>query len=108
MSKKLKHLFSGFDSTILGYVLAGMMLMVGIAEVFTGHYLRAFCSFLYAFIVFSAINIIKENKHLKRMLVLQHLIIEALEENAGNRHNETSDHPEPPTFEESQGEKKEE
>ena len=107
MSKKLKHLFSGFDSTILGYVLAGMMLMVGIAEVFTGHYLRAFCSFLYAFIVFGAMEIIKENKHLKRMLVLQHLIIEALEEKAVLRHNETSDHPEPPTFEESQGEKKE-
>ena len=46
MSKKLKHLFSGFDSTIFGYVLAGMLLMIGIAEVFTGHYFRAFCSFL--------------------------------------------------------------
>ena len=107
MSKKLKHLFSGIDSTVFGYVFAGMLLMISVADVFTGHYFRAFNSFLYTFIMFCAIKIIKENKHLKRLLVLQHLIIEALEENAGNRHNETSDHPEPPTFEESQGEKKE-
>ena len=107
MNKKLKHLFSGFDSTILGYVLAGMLLMIGIVEVFTCQFLRAFCSFLYAFIVFGAMEIIKENKHLKRMLALQHLIIEAIEEKAILRHKEIPDQPEPPTFEESQGEKKE-
>ena len=58
----------------------GMLLLVGIAELCTGHYLRAVNSFLYTFIVFMATAMIAKNKHLLKLLVMQHHIICELEE----------------------------
>lgn len=107
MKEKLKKLFDGLDATVGCYMIAGALLLIGVMELVTGHYLRAFNSFLYTFIVFCCSQLIHQNKHLKRLLVLQHMIIETLEEKAGIRNDEKNDKPEPPTFEEAQGEKKE-
>lgn len=106
MKEKLKKLFGGFDATVGCYVIAGMLLMIGVLELVTGHYWRAFNSFLYTFIVFCTIRLLRMVQHLKRLLVIQHLIIGVLEEKAGIKHEEKNDQPEPPTYEEAQGEKK--
>ena len=58
---------------------AGMLMLVGIAELCTGHYLRAVNSFLYTFIMFMATAMMAQNKRLRELLVIQHHIICELE-----------------------------
>jgi len=60
-------------------MIAGMLMLIGIASLCTGHYLQAVDSFLYTFIVFMTTVIIGQNKRLRRLLVMQHLIICELE-----------------------------
>lgn len=77
--KRIKEFFSSIDRTSIFYMIAGMLMLIGIAELCTGHYLRAVNSFLYTFIVFMTAVIIGQNKRLGRLLVMQHLIICGLE-----------------------------
>lgn len=60
-------------------MFAGMLTIVGIAGLCTGHYLQAVNSFIYTFIVFMATAMIAQNKRLRELLVMQHLIICELE-----------------------------
>lgn len=92
MKKKLKELISGLDATVGCYMIAGMLLMIVIVELAMGHWFRAFNSFIYTFIVFCCSQLIHQNKHLKRLLVLQHMIIEVLEDKAGISKEEDTDH----------------
>lgn len=96
MKQTLKKLMSGLDATVGMYMIAGALLVIGMVELVTGHYLRAFSSFLYTFIVFCCSQLIHQNKHLKRLLVLQHFIIEVLEEKAGIKKEEKENEPQPP------------
>ena len=77
--KRIKDFFKSIDGTAVCYMVAGMLMLIGIAELCTGHYLRAVNSFLYTFIVFMTTVIIGQNKRLRRLLVMQHLIICSLE-----------------------------
>lgn len=77
--KRIKEFFSSIDGTSICYIIAGMLMLIGIAELCTGHYLRAVNSFLYTFIVFMATVINGQNKRLRRLLVIQHHIICELE-----------------------------
>ena len=77
--KRIKEFFSSIDSTSIGYMIAGMLMLIGIAELCTGHYLRAVNSFLYTFIVLMTTAMIAKNKRLRKLLVMQHLIICELE-----------------------------
>lgn len=77
--KRIKDFFKSIDGTAVCYMIAGMLMLIGIAELCTGHYLRAVNSFLYTFIVFVMTVIIGHNKRLRRLLVMQHLIICELE-----------------------------
>ena len=95
MKEKLKKLFGGIDATVGCYMIAGALLLIGILEAVTGHYLRAFNTFLYTFIVFCCSQLIHQNKHLKRQIVLQHLIIEVLEEKSDIKHEEKENEPQP-------------
>lgn len=96
MKQTLKKLMSGLDATVGMYMIAGALLVIGMVALVTGHYLRAFSSFLYTFIVFCCSQLIHQNKHLKRLLVLQHFIIEVLEEKAGIKKEEKENEPQPP------------
>jgi len=91
--KIIKKLFGGIDATVGCYMIAGVLLLVGILEVATGDYLKAFASFLYTFIVFCCSLLIHQNKHLKQLIVLQHLMIDVLEEKAGIKHEEKENEP---------------
>jgi hypothetical protein len=77
--KRIKDFFKSIDGTAACYMIAGMLMLIGIAELCTGHYLRAVNSFLYTFIVFITTVTIGQNKRLGRLLVMQHLIICELE-----------------------------
>ena len=77
--KRIKEFFSSIDGTSIGYMIAGMLMLIGIAELCTGHYLRAVNSFLYTFIVLMTTAMIAKNKRLRELLVMQHLIICELE-----------------------------
>ena len=66
-------------------MFAGMLALVGIAGLCTGHYLQAVNSFIYTFIVFMATAMIAQNKRLRELLVMQHLIICELEKRLKNQ-----------------------
>lgn len=77
--KRIKEFFKSIDGTAVCYMIAGMLMLIGIAELCTGHYLRAVSSFLYTFIVLMAAIMIAQSKCLRELLVTQHLIICGLE-----------------------------
>jgi len=77
--KRIKDFFKSIDSTAVCYMIAGMLMLIGIAELCTDHYLRAVSSFLYTFIVLMATAMIARSKRLRELLVMQHLIICGLE-----------------------------
>ena len=77
--KRIKEFFSSIDSTSIGYMIAGMLMLIGIAELCTGHYLLAVNSFLYTFLVLMTTAMTAQNKRLRKLLVVQHLIICGLE-----------------------------
>lgn len=77
--KRIKEFFKSIDGTAVCYMIAGMLMLIGIAELCTGHYLRAVNQFLYTFIVLMAAIMIAQSKRLRELLVTQHLIICGLE-----------------------------
>lgn len=77
--KRIKEFFKSIDGTAACYMIAGMLMLIGIAELCTGHYLRAVNSFLYTFIVLMATVMIARSKRLRELLVMQHFIICSLE-----------------------------
>lgn len=77
--KRIKDFFKSIDGTSICYMIAGMLMLIGIAELCTGHYLRAVNSFLYTFIVLMATAMIARIKRLRELLVKAYIIICGLE-----------------------------
>lgn len=98
----MKKVMSYLGSLSMCYVLTGMLLMVALGNAVAGDWWRAVTSALYAFICFGMAQVIKQNQWLKRIIVFQQKFIDILVKD-----DEQLTKPEPPTFEESQGERKE-
>ena len=80
MKKFLSKIVDNFDVAVLMYVLCGVLLSVGIAELMTGHYHRAFNSFLYVFIAFMCAKMSKRIRELRAVCIVQHKMIVAMAE----------------------------
>ena len=90
-------------SLAMYYIAIGMLVMVALVNAVAGEWWRAVTSALYAFICFGMAQVIKQNKWLKHVIISQQKFIDILVKD-----NDHFKEVEPPTFEESMGEKKEE
>ena len=99
----MKKVMNFLGSLAMCYIATGMFVMVALGNAVAGEWWRAVTSALYAFICFGMAQVIKQNKWLKHVIIFQQKFIDILVKD--------KDHfkeVEPPTFEESMGEKKEE
>ena len=78
MKKFLSKIVDNFDVSVLMYMLCGVLLSIGIAELFTGHYLRAINSFIYTFIAFMCAKMTKRIRDLRAVCLVQHKMIVAM------------------------------
>ena len=93
---------------IIAYMTAGILLMTAIMEGIRGDWLKVLATSIYTFIILSMVPILEQNRKLKEALAeltqIMIGIVECMKEDA--EHNLEKAKPEPPTFEESQGEVK--
>lgn len=99
----MKKVMKFLGSLAMFYIATGMLVMIALRNAVAGEWLRAVTSELYAFICFWIAQVIKQNKWLKHVIIFQQKFIDILVKD-----NDHFKEVEPPTFEESMGEKKEE
>ncbi len=91
MKKFLSKIVDNFDVAVLMYMLCGVLLSIGIAELFTGHYLRAINSFIYTFIAFMCAKMAKRIRDLRAVCLVQHKMIVAMIEDEDEADAEEED-----------------
>lgn len=91
MKKFLSKIVDNFDVAVLMYMLCGVLLSIGIAELFTGHYLRAINSFIYTFIAFMCAKTTKRIRDLRAVCLVQHKMIVAMIEDEDEADAEEED-----------------
>lgn len=79
----IKKVFRKIDRIALCYMVAGVLMFIGVMELATGHWWRAINSFLYTFIVWTTTKLLAICDSQRKIIVIQHLIIEELEKRLG-------------------------